>query len=202
VGVRSRASCLALLLCLPLAGCVSLGGWLGNLEGEGVAELPANEGWQRLPLGRWLLDDGIAPAALVICPAQLCTHVGMAAILEAEGPDALKIEADLADDRMLSRRNAPTKPRIIGGGRARKVSNIKAQTHIQRSMLDGMAVTSVALTPQSSHAGRGQASARGPNRAYAVVLSQRFGPRLKLAIAITTDPDIALIQARAAAREW
>ncbi len=174
------------LLCMGLSACVSYG--------VGFSELPFAAGWQRMPLGRWLLNDGVRVKTLVICPQDPCTHKAMVASIEADGAAARQIEAELANGSALAARPARRKIPVIGGGFARNPGPV-AKTAIERFMVGEMAATRVALTPQP-------APAWPVNRAYAVVLSQRFGGTLKAVLAVTTDPDFALAQAKAAAKDW
>lgn len=170
-------------LALGLQGC--------GFYGAAVRELAFVDGWQPLPLGRWLLNDGIQPKALVICPAELCAAMSVVALFEAEGREALALERSLASDILLSQRKTRPEARTIGGKPVKK-PDVAAKTRIERFRMDGMAVTRVALTPAGP----------GGNSAHAVVLTRRFGPTLKAVLAVTTNPDLALQQAKLAAKDW
>jgi hypothetical protein len=171
---------------LTLSACIS--------HGVGFSELPFAAGWQRMPLGTWLLNDGVRVRTLVICPNDPCTHKAMVALVEADGAAARHIEAELASGSALSKRPAHRNIPLIGGGFAKR-SGPLAKTTIERFTVGEMAATRIALTPLP-------ATGYPANRAYAVVLSQRFGGTLKAVLAVTTDPDFALAQATAAAKDW
>lgn len=185
-------ACLLLALCPFLQGCAAYG--------SGFRELAWADGWQPLPIGRWLLNDGIQPKAIVICPRGTCTHMAVVALFVAEGKDAAALELSLASDRFLSERKARPRPRTIGGKPARQ-PDVQARTRIERFVVDGMPATRVSLTPEKTASSGSKPGVVG-NSAYAVVLAQRSGSTLKAVVAITTDPDMALTQARAAAKDW
>ena len=174
---------MAVALALGVQGC--------GAYGAGVRELAFADGWLPLPLGRWLLNDGIQPKALVICPRERCAAMSVVAMFEAEGRMALALERSLADDTLLTQRKTRLVTRTIGGKYVKK-PDAAATTRIERFSMDGMAATRVALVPSG---GTG-------NRAHAVVLTRRFGATLKAVLAVTTDPDLALQQARLAAKDW
>jgi hypothetical protein len=204
-GFRSSRAAFFAFALLPLSlvlhGC--------GAYGAGFRELAWADGWQRLPIGRWLLNDDIQPKALVICPREICPQMAVVALFEAEGRAAAELERALASDTLLSARKKPSQARgqtrTIGGQPAKtaaKKPDVTATTHIERFMVDGMAATRVAMTPQPAKPGSAAQPALAGNSAYAVVLTQRFGTRLKAVMAVTTSPDTALTQAQAAAKDW
>ena len=190
---NSRFSWMAVALCLPFQGCVA--------HGSGFRELAWASGWQPLPIGRWLLNEGIQPKTLVICPAELCTHMSVVALFEASGRDAASLERSLGNNALLSERKNRPAPRTIGGKPAKK-NDVTATTQIERFMIDGMAATRVALTPSAPSMAKQVSPRMAGNSAYIVVLTQRSGPTLRAVMAVTTDPEMALAQARAAAKDW
>ncbi|MGO4407908.1 hypothetical protein AB4Z10_27060 [Bosea sp. RAF48] len=73
-----------------LAGCA-------NQFGAGIAELPASEGWHRLPIGSWVLNDGLEARAMVFCPHETCVQQGFAAVIALEGDQARDMERALSE---------------------------------------------------------------------------------------------------------
>lgn len=57
-------------IALILASCGSFG--------AGIPTLPEAAGWERLPVGRWLIE-GIAPETVVVCRRPACTNDAMVA---------------------------------------------------------------------------------------------------------------------------
>ncbi len=90
--MRSRFHVAALCAAgfLLLAGCA-------NQFGAGIAELPASEGWHRLPIGSWVLNDGLEARAMVFCPREACVQQGFAAVIALEGEQAREMERTLSE---------------------------------------------------------------------------------------------------------
>lgn len=65
--------------------------------GPGITELPASQGWQPLPIGSWVLNDGIEARAMVFCPRDACTQQGFAAVIALEGERARQMEQALSE---------------------------------------------------------------------------------------------------------
>ncbi|MGL4729943.1 MAG: hypothetical protein ACRCWO_14435 [Bosea sp. (in: a-proteobacteria)] len=196
-----RFGATALFLGLGLAGCMAQS---ANTRANAV-ELSAAQGWVRLPTSRWLLNEGVLPRYVLMCPRATCTHMSMIALFEASGEAAAAMERELASDKVLSnRKNKRPPPRTIGGKpQAPKGTETTAETTIERFTLDGAKGYRVALTPKIDPKLTRQTPPPPPgNHAFVVVLTKREGAVLKAAIAVTTDPDLALGQARAAAQSW
>jgi hypothetical protein len=193
----ARLAATALFLSLGLGGCAA--------QGANHVEISAAQGWVRLPISRWLLNEGVRPRTLLMCPRATCTHMSMIALFEANGEAAVAMEKELASDRLLSERKNRRRPaRTIGGKpQAPKGPETVAETTIERFTVDGAKGYRVALTPKVDPKAARQDPPPPPgNHAFAVVLTKREGEVLKAAIAVTTDPDLALGQARAAAQGW
>ena len=81
--MRSRFHVAALLAAtgLLLAAC-------SNHFGPGIADLPASEGWQPLPIGSWVLNDGLEARSMVFCPRDACTRQGFAAVIALDEPSS------------------------------------------------------------------------------------------------------------------
>lgn len=90
--MRSRFHVATLILAagLLLAGCT-------NQFGAGIADLPASEGWNRLPIGSWVLNDGLEARAMVFCPREACVQQGFAAVIALEGEQARQMEQALSE---------------------------------------------------------------------------------------------------------
>jgi hypothetical protein len=176
-----RFTLLMTILPMLLSGC----GWYGN----GLSALPANEGWFPLPIHRWLVNAGVETTAMVICPPDRCASPGVAILFEADPATARQLEASLNDDRALTaRKPRPILHRI--GERARAASpKIKAISRVERFTDQGNPVLRIAMVPQS---GNGKA-------AFAVVISIKQAQGRRYALAIATNAEQALSQARAIA---
>lgn len=81
---------------LALAGSLLLGACSHHF-GPGIADLPASEGWQPLPIGSWVLNDGLEARSLVFCPRDACTRQGFAAVIALEGEQARDMERALSE---------------------------------------------------------------------------------------------------------
>ncbi|MGO4175718.1 hypothetical protein [Bosea sp. TAF32] len=90
--MRSRFHVTALFAAgaLLLAGCA-------NQFGAGIAELPASAGWHRLPIGSWVLNEGLEARAMVFCPRESCVQQGFAAVIALEGEQARDMERALSE---------------------------------------------------------------------------------------------------------
>jgi len=160
----------------------------------GLANLPSPSGWRHLPTRKWLLNEGLGPATIVYCPASSCAKPAVVATFEAQGEEAERLMRSLADPRSLlaAKRvevatardpRAKHKPAATPPKSSEKAFSIEA---------DGMAGFRVELTPKEPQG----------HAAYAVVLAKRAGDTVKAALAVTTDAQDALQQARAAAKTF
>lgn len=82
---------------LFLAASLLLGG-CADQYGAGIAELPASAGWHRLPIGSWVLNDGLEARAMVFCPRDACPRQGFAAVVSFEGAEARRMEQALSEN--------------------------------------------------------------------------------------------------------
>jgi len=179
LGLAIAATTLALL-----AGC---GGY-----GLGLPELPAIDGWRQLPLRNWLMNDELGPARIVYCPPQSCQRPGVVATLTAEGEEATRLMRSLADPQALMRakRYEIQVARDPHSKRKTTTSPRKSNARVEPVEADGLKGYRVILSPRIA----------GGHVAYAVVLGRREADRAVAALAVTTDPDAALEEARAAAK--
>jgi hypothetical protein len=196
-----RLLCVA-LLCFSIAPLLSGCGWT---YGPGLTQLHASDGWYPLPVQRWLTSSGVETTAMLICRADVCGSPSVAILMEADWAAARQLDAALASNKALTERKARTerklrtmqKARALPGRpgvkhRAGPVPEVirprqEAISHIERFMHQGNPALRIAMEPKS---GSGRS-------AYAVVLSQAVATGRRYALAVTTDPQLALNQAEA-----
>ncbi|WP_377843131.1 hypothetical protein [Bosea sp. UC22_33] len=87
---RFHVAALALASSLLLGAC-------SHHFGPGIADLPASQGWQPLPIGSWVLNDGLEARSMVFCPRESCTRQGFAAVIALEGEQASDMEKALSE---------------------------------------------------------------------------------------------------------
>jgi hypothetical protein len=174
---RFRVGLLACGLVL-LPGC-------GNHFGPGVAGLAASDGWQPLPVGSWVLNDGFNVEAMVFCPRAACAQQGFAALLTLEGREAEALERQLGGDparlaRDFAKRPAPTKTK------AKPAPHPKTTTTVARFVTSDASGLLVEIG----------ADATGKRAATAILFAREDG-RLRLALAVSADADRARAEAAA-----
>jgi hypothetical protein len=177
----------AIILSLALlSACASFG--------SGIAELPAASGWERLPIRSWLLNEGLGPATIVYCPARSCARPAVVATFSARGETAAQLLRALADTKALlaAKRVEAATARDPRFKRKVSVGKPKSSEHAEPLQVDGLKGYRVSLSPDIA----------GGSAAYAVVLAKRDGDLVKAALAVTTDPEAALQEARAAAKTF
>jgi hypothetical protein len=159
----------------------------------GFAALPASAGWQRLPLKGWLMNAGLGPARIAYCPPSSCAHPAVVATLAARGAEAARLLRSLASPAALLRPRAPAEgslaARVKRPARKTAAKSTEEAWPIEADGLEGYRVT---LSPKVA----------GGHPAYAVVLAWRSGDEARAALAVATDPDAALRDAKAAARSF
>ncbi len=175
--VHAKLRLLAMLLLVPvlLSGC----GWY---YGPGLTRLGAGDGWFPLPIQRWLTSSGVETTAMLICRPDVCSAPSVAILMEADGVAARQLDATLASDRALTARKPRAVLRRIGLAPKTVIPKVEATSRIERFMHDGNPALRIAMLPKSG-SGRG---------AYAVVLSQATAQGRRYALAVTTDPVLAL----------
>jgi hypothetical protein len=174
---------LAIALTLPLGSC-------GHF-GPGLAELPAGQGWQVMPVTRWVIDDNIRPQTVVFCPAETCPSPAMVAVFRVTGQEAGRLEQLIGQNpaRMLQNISRPPgRPRP--SGKADKPAHPGSTATIEKLGSDGLSGARIILRSKAAD-GR---SASG------VVLVKREGATLAIALAVTTDPETALAHAESGLR--
>ncbi|KRE06214.1 hypothetical protein ASE63_24830 [Bosea sp. Root381] len=163
--------------------------------GLGFAELPASQGWEPLPIGTWVLNDGIEARTMVFCPRDSCLRQGFAALIAFEGrrgrdmekalseqPGALaRSFARLASEASAERRKS-TKP-------AKPVPD-RSSTDFARFEAEGAG--GILVTIRSKE--------RPARQAVTAILYRREGERLVVALAVSADAAAAKADATAAWR--
>ena len=189
--LRSRFSVVTVLLAgLVLVGC-------SNQFGFGITELPAERGWQPLPIGAWVLNDGLTAKAMSFCPRETCARQGFAALITLEGREADALERALASDPARLARDF-AKPAASSKAKTKAA----AKANPANSKPTGPKSTTT-VTPYTDSDAKGllvEIRAFGSNgkRAATAILSGRAGAMLVVAVGVSTDPDSARNQARAA----
>jgi hypothetical protein len=177
---------------LILAGALLLAG-CNNHYGFGITELPAERGWQPLPIQSWVLNDGLSAKEMSFCPRATCTRQGFAALITLEGREADAMEKTLATDPAQLARDF-AKPASKEAGKKAKTAKPtapKSTTTVSRFSEDGAQGLLVEIRARDASG----------KRAVTAILSGRDGSRLNLALGVSPDPDAARNQARAAWRD-
>ncbi|MDP3255387.1 MAG: hypothetical protein Q8S58_01345 [Bosea sp. (in: a-proteobacteria)] len=180
----------------PLATVLLLSGCAGDF-GAGIAELPAAQGWERLPIGGWVLNDGIEARTMVVCPREACAQQGFASVLVFSGAEAGRMEQALkADPQRLARlfskppsdpARKPAAPKPAAG---KADSRPKSTTRVSRFEAEGTSGLLVEI----------RALDASTKSAATAILHGREGDRLVLAIAVSPDAGSARRDAVAAWR--
>ncbi len=182
---------------LTLAGALLLAG-CNNHFGFGITELPAERGWQPLPIESWVLNDGLSAKAMSFCPRATCTRQGFAALITLEGREADAMEKTLATDPARLARDfakpaskKPASKEASKNAKTAEPSAPKSTTTVSRFSEDGAQGLLVEIRARDASG----------KRAVTAILSGRDGSRLNLALGVSPDPDAARNQARAAWRD-
>jgi hypothetical protein len=185
--LRSRFHVAPLLagLSLLLAACA-------GQFGVGMAELPASQGWQPLPIGAWVLNDGLEARTMVFCPRDACTRQGFAAVVAFSGSEAARMEQALKADpasltRLFSR--PPTNDRR-GASKTRPKGPAKSATTVSRFEAEGVPGILVEI----------RATDASGKSATTAILRSREGDSLVVALAVAEDAAAARRDAVAAWR--
>ena len=174
---RFRVGVLACGLAL-LPGC-------SNHFGPGIAGLASSDGWQPLPIGSWVLNDGVNVEAMSFCPRDGCAQQGFAALLTLEGGEANALERQLAQDpARLARDFAKPAASPAAKNRAKPVPRPKTTTTVERFTEGDAGGLLVEIS----------ADATG-KRAATAILFARQSERLVVALAVGSEADRARSQA-------
>jgi hypothetical protein len=188
--LRSRFHVVSLVCVLTLvAGCT-------GPFGAGFAELPASQGWQPLPIGDWVLNEGIEARTMVFCPRENCPQQGFASVLAFSGREARQMEQALKADPERLAGIFSKRPETTGKQETKKTApgtastKPKSTTRVSRFEAEGTSGLLVEIR------------ARGDSvkSATTAILHGREGDRLMLAIAVSPDAESARRDAIAAWR--
>ncbi|QEL24629.1 hypothetical protein FQV39_20070 [Bosea sp. F3-2] len=192
--MRSRFHVAALFAAgvLLLAGCA-------NQFGAGIAELPASAGWHRLPIGSWVLNDGLEARAMVFCPRETCVQQGFAAVIALEGERAWDME------RALSESPASLGQAFARLAAAKAAERRKAQRNQKKKTEPKAARSATDVASFDSAEGRGILvtirSLDTPGRqAVTAILYGRETNRLVIALGVSDTAEAARHDAEAAWR--
>ena len=183
---------------LVLAGGLLLGA-CSHQFGPGIAELPASRGWQPLPIGSWVLNDGLEARAMAFCPRESCARQGFAAIIALEGERAARMEralsespaqlgqafARLAAEKAAERRKAQRKQK-----KPAETKPPRSATEVAR--IDSAEARGVLVTIRSLD--------EADRRAVTAILYGREQGRLVVALAVSPEAGAARREAEAAWR--
>lgn len=185
----------------PLMAALLLSGCAGDF-GAGIAELPAAQGWQPLPIGGWVLNDGIEARTMVVCPRDACAQPGFASVLAFSGREADKMEQALkADPERLARlfskppSDPARKPATAKPATGKADLRPKSTTRVSRFEAEGASGLLVEIRARDTGA-----SDTGSKSAATAILHGRDGDRLVLAIAVSAEAESARRDAVAAWR--
>lgn len=175
----------------PLTAALLLSGCAGDF-GAGIAELPASQGWTPLPIGSWVLNDGLEARTMVFCPRETCRKQGFASVIAFSGTEAARIEQALkADPASLARLfsalpadRSPTSKKTKPSGPA------KSTTSVSRFEAEDVAGLIVEIRARDA-SGKSAATA---------ILHAREADTLVVALAVAEDPAAARRDAVAAWR--
>jgi hypothetical protein len=157
----------------------------------GIDLLPSPSGWQSLPLRGWVLNEGLGPVRIAYCPAPRCAEPSVVATVAAQGEEARRLERALANPKTLF-----TAKRVeVATARDPRLKRSPAKTasgsaeHAERFQIDGLTGYRITISPKGADG----------HAAYAVVLAKHEDDAVKIAFAVSTNPDTALQAGRAAA---
>lgn len=179
---RFRVGAVLLSVSLLLLAC-------SNHFGSGFAELPASRGWQPLPIGSWVLNDGLEAREMVFCPRGACAHQGFAALLTFEGDRGRAMEQALHSDPAVLARAFAQPPAGQGRTPSRTSKPRTSATGVTRFEAGGAHGLLVEITARET----------GKTAAAAIVYA-REGETLRLAFAVAEEPVRARHDAEAAWR--
>lgn len=199
--MRSRFRIPALLVscALLLASCA------GDF-GDSISDLPASAGWQPLPIGAWVLNDGLEAKAMVFCPRETCTRPGFAALVSFQGEQGRRMEqalsenpaelarsfsrlaGDKAAERAQARRSAGRKPMPSTAG----------QSSTAYARLDGPDAKGVLVTIRSK--AETSSKTRNSRQGVTAILYGWQNDRLVVALGVSDEAQAATQDAQAAWR--
>ncbi|KPH75029.1 hypothetical protein [Bosea vaviloviae] len=173
-------------------GCAMLLSACSSHFGAGIAELPASQGWTPLPIGSWVLNDGLEARSMVFCPRDTCSRQGFASVVAFTGSEAKRMEEALkADPASLARLfSKPPPDESRSRKKARPKGPAKSTTTVTRFEAEGVAGILVEIRARDA-SGKSAATA---------ILHGREADALVVALAVAEDPAAARRDAVAAWR--
>jgi len=194
--MRSRFHVAAVLL----TGGLLLGACSHHF-GPGIADLPASQGWQPLPIGSWVLNDGLEARSMVFCPRDTCTRQGFAAVIALEGEQASDMEKALSESpaslgqafARLAAAKAAERRKAQRKLKKKPDAKPEARSATDVARIDSTDAKGVLVTIRSlDTAGR---------QATTAILYGRESDRLVLALAVSETAEAARRDAEAAWRD-
>lgn len=192
--MRSRFRVLALA-----SACALLLGSCANEFGYGIADLPASAGWQPLPIGAWVLNDGLEARAMVFCPREVCARPGFAALLAFQGEHGRRMEQALSEDsaglarsfaRLAAEKNAERAAERQRSGR-KPLPPPPERSLTSYARLDGADSKGVLVTIRAK---------TGTRQGVTAILYGWQGDRLLVAVGVSDEAEAAKQDAQAAWR--
>lgn len=189
---RFHVALLALAAGLLLSACSHFG--------PGITELPASRGWQPLPIGSWVLNDGLEAHAMAFCPRDACDRQGFAAIVSFSGARAADMEKALSESpaalgqafARLAAEKAAERRKNLRGQKKRKHEPKPARSATDVLRIDTAEVRGVLVTIRSLDT---------PGReAVTAIFYGREDDRLVVALAVAGSAEAARKDAEAAWR--
>jgi hypothetical protein len=184
---------------LALAGSLLLGACSHHF-GPGIADLPASQGWQPLPIGSWVLNDGLEARSMVFCPRDTCTRQGFAAVVALEGDRARDMEKALSESpaslgqafARLAAAKAAERRKAQRNQKKKPEAKPEARSATDVARIDSADVKGVLVTIRSLDTDGRQATT--------AILYGRESDRLVLAFAVSETAEAARRDAEAAWR--
>ncbi len=158
--------------------------------GVGIAELPASQGWQPLPIGTWVLNDGLEARTMVFCPRDACVKQGFASVIAFSGRQAARMEQALKADPASLARLFSKPPADDRRSRQKAKGPPRSTTTVSRFEAEGVAGILVEIRARDASG----------KSATTAILHGREQDRLVVALAVAEDAEAARRDAVAAWR--
>lgn len=134
---RARRVLLAGALAASLGSCAEISTVADVVFPSTVPGLPGDQGWDSLPLRRWLTEPGVQPVAISACFG--CRSPAVAGLFQARGRDAAVLRAAASDPRALLA--SLTRGSSASRRRGRRLSRVHADVvKAQEGGVPGLAI--------------------------------------------------------------
>lgn len=172
-----------------LGGCLDTGLLADVAFAPRIAGLPPGQPWLPLPVGSWVTESGIEPAAIVACLEPACDIRAVVARFKARGGEAATLLRIVDDPERLARELAAPLRSASPGVGARRAASAPA---------DRRAVVSVVRLPEGPARGFVVRMTRpdGSRPAYGVVLSSGGPAAITILMVVAASEAAALRLAR------